>query len=332
MSRSRCGFVGRIRLLIQRTKGYAQHTLPLLRQSIVGFDDAPAIFVRHGDGLVAGPDLAGEIEQHIHRALAKGDIGRIAPGRVGLVWFNCHAMHGRHALALGGEGRFGHARPAAVQVGLLHAELGRGNHQRALGGVADCAEAPISLLGRFQHGVVAERGGLEQQIQAAHVGLRLRVEDGIHHRNAVIEQAVILLPRAQNIQRGDGHTIFGEGARLVRADDGGRAEGLHRRQLADERAALEHTLGAQRQGDGHDRGQPFGHRGHGHADGGEKHETQFFAAQQPQTKDDGDNDQGGHGQPTSQLGKTTLQGRRLAFDRLQQVGDAAQARSAYPSR
>ena len=44
----------------------------------------------------------------------------------------------------------------------------------------------------------------------------------------------------------DGHLVGGQGAGLVRADDGGAAEGLHRGQRPDNGVLLGHTAGSWR--------------------------------------------------------------------------------------
>ncbi len=56
------------------------------------------------------------------------------------------------------------------------------------------------------------------------------------------------------------HLVAGQRPGLVGADDRHRAEGLDRRQLADDGVAPRHALHADRQGDGHDSRQAFGDR------------------------------------------------------------------------
>jgi len=62
---------------------------------------------------------------------------------------------------------------------------------------------------------------------------------------------------------GDRHLIGGQGSRLVRADDGGAAQGLHRRQAADDGVLLGHAAGAQGQAGGDDGGKTLGDGGYG---------------------------------------------------------------------
>ena len=66
------------------------------------------------------------------------------------------------------------------------------------------------------------------------------------------------------------HFILSQRPRLVRADHRGAAQGLHRRQPADQGVAFGHPADAQRQGDGHDRGQALGDGRHREAQGGQK--------------------------------------------------------------
>ncbi len=73
-----------------------------------------------------------------------------------------------------------------------------------------------------------------------------------------------------------GHAVLGQCARLVGADDRHRTQRLDRRQLADERVAAQHALRAEGQRHGDDRRQPFGHDGHGHANGRQEHVARVF--------------------------------------------------------
>ena len=70
-------------------------------------------------------------------------------------------------------------------------------------------------------------------------------------------------------QRLHGHLVAGQRARLVRGDDGGAAERLDRRQVADDRPPARHALDADGKRDGHDRGQALGHGRDRQADAGQ---------------------------------------------------------------
>mmetsp|Transcript_12110 Transcript_12110/g.29322 ORF Transcript_12110/g.29322 Transcript_12110/m.29322 type:complete len:382 (+) Transcript_12110:2373-3518(+) len=69
-----------------------------------------------------------------------------------------------------------------------------------------------------------------------------------------------------------GHLALCQRARLVGADDGRRAQRLHRGELAHEHVLLDHLGAAGGQGNGDAQGQPLGDRGDGEGDGDEDHE------------------------------------------------------------
>ena len=82
---------------------------------------------------------------------------------------------------------------------------------------------------------------------------------------------------------------------------------------------LDHALRAERQGDGHHGGQPFGHGRHRQADGGQEHLGEGLAAPDAEGKDDSADHQRADGQPLAQLGHAPLQGRLFLAHRLQSV-------------
>ncbi len=55
-----------------------------------------------------------------------------------------------------------------------------------------------------------------------------------------------------DVQHRDRHAVFGQRARFIRTDNGGRAQCLYCGQFADEGMALEDALRAQGQGNGDD--------------------------------------------------------------------------------
>ena len=67
-----------------------------------------------------------------------------------------------------------------------------------------------------------------------------------------------------------GHLVLGQGARLVRADDGDGAQALHRLEILHNSVLAGHLLGAHGQHDGDNGGQGLGDSGHGQGHG--KHE------------------------------------------------------------
>jgi hypothetical protein len=151
----------------------------------------------------------------------------------------------RHALALGIEGMHRLTRPGPLDLGTVDPSLGAGGEQRDLGGIAG-AGAPV----RGQLGVAAGAGRVDQP-------------------------GMVLAP-----QLAHGHHPGGACAGLVRADDGGAAQGLHRGEPADEDVPAGHALDADGQGDGDHGGQPLGHRRHRQRDGRHEDREQPEPAQQ----------------------------------------------------
>ena len=96
------------------------------------------------------PDRRGDAKQAVDGALRRSQVGRrVLAGRASLPhrgkpgWHISremgHAVHGRHALAVGVEGELGDPREGLIEVVLADAGLGRRQHQRALGRIADGA-------------------------------------------------------------------------------------------------------------------------------------------------------------------------------------------------
>ncbi len=83
------------------------------------------------------------------------------------------------------------------------------------------------------------------------------------------------------------HLVLGEGARLVGADDGGAAQGLHGGQFADDGPAVSHAGYPDGQGDGHGGRQSFGYGSDGKRYGCHEH---LHGALAPQDADDGGDD------------------------------------------
>ena len=125
-----------------------------------------------------------------------------------------------------------------------------------------------------------------------------------------------------------GHLILGEGAGFIRADDLGAAQGLHRRQAADHRAALAHIGDADGQHHRHHRGQALGYGGHGQGHGhheGLENGLQGVVALHQQVKNEDEHADGQHqvGQGLAQLGELALEGRLLLLRPGQDAGDLA---------
>ncbi len=124
------------------------------------------------------------------------------------------------------------------------------------------------------------------------------------------------------------HLVARERAGLVGADHRGRAQGLHRRELAHDHVAPGHALHAQREHNRGDRGEPLGHGGHGQA-----HAQQQHIHQRPQVAHaahhydsdahhHGDDDHHDAEQPPH-APELALQRGRLLLGILKRVGDLA---------
>ena len=113
--------------------------------------------------------------------------------------------------------------------------------------------------------------------------------------------------RSAELQAPDGHLVPGQGAGLVRADDGGRAERLDGGQPADEGAHAGHALHAQRQRHGGDGGQPLGHGRDGQRDADLQHVQEGVAPQPARQDDDRAERQDDADQGVAELGQLPLQ-------------------------
>ena len=104
----------------------------------------------------------------------------------------------------------------------------------------------LVLLAGFELGAVAQRGDLCQRLEA--------------RARAVVLQSGLILGRVRlddlivEPHVGNGHTILGEGARLVRADGRGRAQRLHRLEILHQAILRGHPFRGQREAH-RDRGQ-----------------------------------------------------------------------------
>ncbi len=121
-----------------------------------------------------------------------------------------------------------------------------------------------------------------------------------------------------------GHLVLGQGAGLVGADHRGAAQGLDRREFADQRVAGDHAVHAQGQGDGDDRGQAFRYGGHGQAHRGQEHVDELAAVQPFQQEHQPHQHEADHHDPFAELLEFPLQGRDLVGYLLHQPGDLAQ--------
>lgn len=225
-------------------------------------------------------------QQHIGRALAQ----QAAAAR---------PAHGHaHALARRVEGVFARDGITLQQSLLCHARLG-GRHQHGnLGGVAHHV---VDVPGRGDVRRGAQGRGLAQTAKR-------RVPRSLHGTAVLLHRTLCLIAAARDVQRASRHPdalychfVLCDGSRLIGADDARAAQRLHGVQLANDRAAPQNAVDAERQRDGDDGGQALGNGGHGERDTREKHLQKIVALQKAQKahgKADGD---AGHGHETPKL-------------------------------
>jgi len=120
------------------------------------------------------------------------------------------------------------------------------------------------------------------------------------------------------------HFVPGQRPGLVGTDDRGAAKGLDGRQFPDQGVPFDHPLDAERQGDGHDRGQAFRDRRHCQADGRHEDVENAPAADPFQEEDEADEDETEIDDPFAELFELLLERRRLVGDVLDHLGDLAQ--------
>ena len=85
------------------------------------------------------------------------------------------------------------------------------------------------------------------------------------------------------------HFVARQRSRFVGANDRDRTERLDTGQMADKRVAFHHPLQAERERDGHDRGQTFRHRRNRQAHGEEKSIRETLAP--PKLQDENERDE-----------------------------------------
>ena len=202
------------------------------------------------DGELGGvPDLAGAAAALAQHALAAQD----AAGERGLD----PLPGGGLAVVDGG---------AVVGAGGLSGVGGVLGGVEAVGGEVEggvVAAAALGVIGPVGHDLRAAllqvvHGALGQEGVVADKVLGLAAGGGVD---------VVLVARVGGDEGGEGHDVLGEGARLVGADDGDGAEGLHCGQGADDGVLGGHDLDGVRVGEGDDGLQSLGDHGHGADEG-----------------------------------------------------------------
>ena len=304
----RLGLIG-MGLLVEGPVSDGQDAQGLVRIGVVGLHDPVAVGDVERPLRAVLEDEAAVVEQEVRGALGEHRHVLVGPA------------DDAHLLALRVERKLLDELEGVFLLPFPDAGLGRGAEDGDLRRVAE--DGGLSVLDG-QLGVVAEDPddqGLDQ------VGVDARVDDF----RSLAELAEGVVARARHLEgvaRGpdgqDGHLVFGQGARLVRADDRGAAQGLDRGQLADEDMAPDHALDAQGQGDGHDGGEPFGNGRHGQADRGQEHVEDLAAPEDLQAEDDGDEDEAEVDEELAELLELPLQGRRFFLDVLDETGDPSE--------
>ena len=220
-----------------------------------------------------------------------------------------------HEAAARVERRRVHARAGGAGLGGVQPRLHRQRHQRALHRVAFGAPALRPLA---QRGVVAQKPRLDQRRARRAVGAVDRALGGVAD---ALDRALAV--GAQQVARD--HLVAGQRAGLVGADHRDGAQRLDRGQPADQRVARRHALHADRQRDGHDRGQPLRDRRDRQADHRHERRVGRIAARQRRQRE------GQRGQPQNRRRQAAREAVHLAqqrrlerLDRAQHGADAAQ--------
>jgi hypothetical protein len=226
-------------------------------------------------------------------------------------------VHGRHGLAGGVEGQLVQAGEYGAQGGFIQPGLAGGHQQGGFGGVA--GDAPMVSV-PAQAGVVAQHAGQQGLAQGAFQADAFRQAHVAFQPVALPAHRVAAAARPQGA---NGHGVLGEGAGLVGADHRGAAQGLHRRQFADDGPAFGHARHADGQGDGDGRRQALGNGAHRQGHRRHEHGVGRLAAQhadgEGQRRESQDDDQQAPGEHPHLAGEGGAQAGR----RGDQAGDMA---------
>ena len=187
----------------------------------------------------------------------------------------------------------------------VHADAVAQHNQGHLGGIANLGAG--LLIG----GGVAGQEGLLQQ-QALHI-------IGQVHLFAVQQHAV-------GIDFLGGHLVLGQGARLVRADDGHSAQRLYRLQVLHDGVLPGHLLSAHGLNNGDDGGQGLGDGGHGQSHGKHQGVQNGLLVVQGQPKHQGADDHDDNGQLLGEIVQALLEGGLALLGLVHQGGHLAQLR------
>ena len=218
--------------------------------------------------------------------------------------FTVNAVDGGHQLTVGIKGDFRKSRRLLVQLILGHSVFMRREDDGSFGGVTNV----LFFCAIEDHGTVTAEGGIGEEL---------------FDLFGIVCADVFGSIFTVRISLGQCHAVLGEGAGLVRADDGRTAESFHGRQTADERIFLDHTLYTDGKYDGNDGRQTFGNGGNGERYGG--HEDFQYRNAVCKT-DDKDNRAGGKGYDAevfAELCQLLLQGCLTVFFVVKQICDFA---------
>ena len=292
-----------------------QHPHGVLRHLVVALQDALALRLGQGRCRPVFLHKGAALQQNVRRAL--GEHQQLAA---------LGAHDDRHHLALGVEGQLPQQGVAAG--GALHPALDGHHCQGRLGRLPVHRVGLLALQppagGVFDAGIVADGGDFQRALQVAVVLCT--------HRPAALLNPPGLqpVPGHRKVASGaadplDGHPVFGEGSGLVRADDVGAAERLHRVQAADDRILLDHPVDRQRQSDGDDGGQALRDGGHRQRDAGDEHIQHRLSPQDAGPGHHRADQQAADGDGAAQLVQLFLQRRLLVVDRIEHHRDLSHA-------
>lgn len=207
----------------------------------------------------------------------------------------------------------------ADRVG-IQSDLAGGDDQGTLGRVAD--ELGLTVVAGADVGVVAQHCGGQsppQRVVRGRVRLRGSGDHGDVASVAVSQPREPERPPSRH-DPGGGHLVQREGAGLVRADRGGRAEGLDRRQSLDDGPLRRHPRHADGEGDGDHRRQALGDGGDRQRHGTEDGVTDLVALGQPDQEDGEHRYSGDHGQALAEAIELLLQRRLAVLGGVEQAG------------
>src|SRR5690606_30972142 len=229
-------------------------------------------------------------------------------------------VEGRHEHALGGERDLTRLGVARAELVAVEAGLPRGDEERGLGGIA--ARDPCAVL-LLDAGAVGERRGAER-------GEEERVVVGGEDAAILADLAFGRVPGAGEAdlaaiepEHGGGLFARRESAGLVGADGGDGAERLDGGQAADERVAAGHAAEPERERDGGDGGQAFGHGGDGERDAGLEHLPERDALCGAERDDETGNAEREVGGAAAELVELPLERGPFLDDAADQLADAA---------